>query len=126
MTWMEHLAILEKHHTSGSTDELSYNVVFRLLNAADYGVPQIRQRVIIVGFRSDFNASWTFPEPKYSQEALLYSKWISKDYWEEHGIKVPADIPFTKEKRKVEGSPKGSIGGIVSDAQMANRQRCDR
>ena len=35
MTWMEHLALLEKHHTAGHEDELSYNVVFRLLNAAD-------------------------------------------------------------------------------------------
>lgn len=62
-TWEEHLALLEKHHTSGREQGLSYNVVFRLLNAADYGVPQVRQRVIIVGFRSDFNASWTFPKP---------------------------------------------------------------
>ena len=72
-----------------------------MLNVADYGVPQIRHRVIIVGFRSDFNASWAFPEPAYSQEALLYSKWISKDYWEEHGIKVPAESPLTKEKLRM-------------------------
>ena len=100
MTWMEHLALLEKHHTAGHEDSLSYNVVFRLLNAADYGVPQIRQRVIIVGFRSDFNASWAFPEPTHSQDALLYSKWISKDYWDEHDMKVPSDVPLTKAKLK--------------------------
>lgn len=100
MTWMEHLALLEKHHTAGHEDGLSYNVVFRLLNAADYGVPQIRQRVIIVGFRSDFNASWTFPEPTHSQDALLYSKWISKDYWDEHEMKAPSDVPLTKAKLK--------------------------
>lgn len=101
LTWLEHLALLEKHHTAGTEDGLAYNVVFRLLNAADYGVPQIRHRVIIVGFRSDFNASWAFPEPAYSQEALLYSKWISKDYWEEHGIKAPAETPLTKEKLRM-------------------------
>lgn len=100
MTWMEHLALLEKHHTAGHEDGLSYNVVFRLLNAADYGVPQIRQRVIIVGFRSDFNASWAFPEPTHSQDALLYSKWISKDYWNEHDMKAPSDVPLTKAKLK--------------------------
>lgn len=94
-TWEEHLALLEKHHTSGQNHGLSYNVVYRLLNAADYGVPQIRQRVIIVGFRSDYNASWTFPQPTHSQEALLYSKWISKKYWEEHCIKPPTDVPFS-------------------------------
>ena len=100
MTWMEHLALLEKHHTARHEDGLSYNVVFRLLNAADYGVSQIRQRVIIVGFRSDFNASWAFPEPTHSQDALLYSKWISKDYWDEHDMKAPSDVPLTKAKLK--------------------------
>lgn len=86
--------------TAGHEDGLSYNVVFRLLNAADYGVPQIRQRVIIVGFRSDFNASRVFPEPTHSQDALLYSKWVSKDYWDEHGMRTPFDVPLTKAKLK--------------------------
>jgi DNA (cytosine-5)-methyltransferase 1 len=40
--WVSHLSRLEKHHTSGKHDGLSYQVVFRLLNAADYGVPQRR------------------------------------------------------------------------------------
>lgn len=95
MTWEEHLALLEKYHTSGCCDELSYNVVFRLLNAADYGVPQIRQRVIIVGFRSDYNARWSFPTPTHSQEALLYSKWVTGEYWDEHNLKRPDHTPLS-------------------------------
>ena len=38
-----------------------YNVVFRLLNAANYGVPQRRERVFLVGFRSDLGVQWSFP-----------------------------------------------------------------
>jgi DNA (cytosine-5)-methyltransferase 1 len=38
-SWVEHLKRLERHHNSGACDELSYQVTFRLLNAADYGVP---------------------------------------------------------------------------------------
>lgn len=91
MTWEEHLVMLERYHTSGHDDGLSYNVVFRLLNAADYGVPQVRQRVIIVGFRDDYDASWSFPNPTHSQDALLYSKWISGEYWEQQGIKRPGE-----------------------------------
>lgn len=90
MTWEEHLDLLQCHHTSGYDDGLSYNVVFRLLNAADYGVPQSRHRVIIVGFRSDFNAIWSFPTATHFQEALLYSKWITGEYWEEHGLTRPS------------------------------------
>ena len=51
-SWKEHRARLEKHHTS-LRDRTEYNVVFRLLNAANYGVPQRRERVFFVGFRSD-------------------------------------------------------------------------
>lgn len=100
MTWEEHLALLEKHHTSGFCDELSYNVVFRLLNAADYGVPQTRQRVIIVGFRSDYNARWSFPKPTHSQDALLYSKWVTGEYWDEHNLKRPDHTPLSPPQLK--------------------------
>ena len=44
-SWPEHMARLERHHTSGG--ELEYRVDFELLNAADYGVPQRRERVFI-------------------------------------------------------------------------------
>lgn len=64
-TWVDHLAKLERHHNSCAEGELSYRVTFRLLNAADYGVPQKRERVFIVGFRSDLNSNWSFPAPTY-------------------------------------------------------------
>ena len=85
---------MEQYHTAGHDDSLSYNVVFRLLNAADYGVLQFRHRVIIVGFRSDFNASWSFPTVTHSQEALLYSKWVTGEYWEAHDMKKPYEVPL--------------------------------
>lgn len=40
-----------------------YNVQFKLLNAADYGVPEDRYRVIMVGIRKDLNASFEYPVP---------------------------------------------------------------
>ena len=41
-----------------------YNVFFNLVNAADYGVPQERWRVIMIGFRQDMGITkYTFPEP---------------------------------------------------------------
>jgi DNA (cytosine-5)-methyltransferase 1 len=88
MDWTEHLKLLEEYHTSGSHTGLEYNVVFRLVNAADYGVPQQRHRIVIVGFRSDLNAKWSFPEPTHSKEALLYSKYGDGSYWEEHRIAI--------------------------------------
>lgn len=84
--WINHLSRLERHHTFGCHNGLSYHVVFRNLNAADYGIPQKRERVFIVGFRSDLGVEWSFPEPTYSQEALLWEQWVTGDYWERHQI----------------------------------------
>ena len=86
MDWSEHLRALEEYHTSNSQNSLGYNVVFRLVNSADYGVPQHRYRVVIVGFRNDLNVKWSFPEPTHTKEALLYAKYGDHSYWEEHGI----------------------------------------
>ena len=89
--WQEHLARLEQYHTGALEKSLFFNVVFRLVNAADYGIPQKRERIIIVGFRNDINGKWSFPAATHSEEALIYSKHISKDYWEKHGIKYPGN-----------------------------------
>ncbi len=85
-SWREHRADLERVHTAGRSTDLDYNVVFQLVNAADYGVPQRRERVFIVGFRSDLRASWSFPEPTHSREALARSMWVDGDYWRRHRV----------------------------------------
>lgn len=85
--WRGHRARLEQHQTARRrTDELRYNVVFQLLNAADYGVPQKRERVFIVGFRADLEVEWSFPRPTHSHDALLRSQWIECDYWDRHEV----------------------------------------
>ncbi|KSZ56022.1 multidrug DMT transporter [Rhodococcus pyridinivorans KG-16] len=86
-TWVDHLHRLQSDHTSTRPDELTYNVAATLVNAADYGVPQQRWRVFIVGFRSDLDAEWSFPTATHSYDALLYSQWVSGEYWDRH--KVP-------------------------------------
>jgi len=80
--WEDHLCRLEESHTKGNYRGLKYNVVFRLVNAADYGVPQKRERVFIVGFRSDLNIEWSFPKATHSQDALLWQQWVTGEYWD--------------------------------------------
>ncbi len=85
-SWREHRAELECVQSSGASTGLEYNVLFQLLNAADYGVPQRRERVFIVGFRSDLGIRWSFPRPTHSKAALLHQQFVSNVYWERHGI----------------------------------------
>ncbi len=84
--WHEHLSRLENHMTKGRYRGLQYNVVTRVLNAANYGVPQRRERVFFVGFRSDLGIEWHFPEGEYSKAALAWSQ-DTGDYWER--LEVP-------------------------------------
>lgn len=83
--WEEHCTRLERHHTSKRARS-TYNVVYRLLNAADYGVPQKRERVFLVGFRSDLGAQWCFPEATHTETALLRDQFVTGDYWERHMV----------------------------------------
>lgn len=87
-TWQEHLKRLQSEKSSGALhlSGLTYNVVPTLVNAADYGVPQKRERVFIVGFRSDLEIRWSFPRPTHGLDSLLYSQWITGEYWDYHKI----------------------------------------
>lgn len=84
--WLDHLKRLERHHTYGHEDGLQYRLVSRVLNAANYGVPQKRERVFLVGVRSDLGIEWNFPDPTHSQEALLWSQLGDGSYWERHEV----------------------------------------
>jgi DNA (cytosine-5)-methyltransferase 1 len=102
-TWADHLSKLEKHHTGSKSSKIFYKIVFRLLNAADYGVPQNRHRVFIVGFRSDVGREWSFPRETHNLDKLLWSQWIRGEYWDFHHIskKKRPDMP-DKYKRRLE------------------------
>lgn len=106
--WMQHRARLEQHH-SANKGAATYNVLFDVLNAADYGVPQKRERVFFVGFRSDVGARWCFPEPTHSEDELLVSKWIDGSYWDEHSIsrkqKSNASPRYAKRVAALRASP---------------------
>ncbi len=90
-SWFDHLLRLQKERASGRlhSQGLTYNVVPTLVNAADYGVAQKRERVFIVGFRSDLGVEWSFPRPTHSRGSLLFEQWVTGEYWNRHDISRP-------------------------------------
>lgn len=69
-----------------SDDVPDYRVIWQLVNAADYGAPQIRHRVLIFGVRS---ASASLPKPMsptHSRDRLLWDQYVTGSYWERHGL----------------------------------------
>ena len=93
-SWREHLERLEKHHTSGAPE--MYRVVSRVLNAADFGVPQRRDRVFVVALRVDLGFEWSFDDLKrtHSLDALLHDQFVTGDYWKRHELKPPRESVF--------------------------------
>lgn len=62
----------------GDFASLGYRVKYKVLNAADYGVPQTRQRVIITGVRSDIDFEYRYPLPTHDRDGHLgLPRWVS-------------------------------------------------
>lgn len=83
--WKEHLSDLR------SIGQLAYagtkyNVSFKLINAANYGIPQTRERVVIVGIRADLGVSWSFPAETHSEDRLLWDMHVSGEYWKRYRV----------------------------------------
>lgn len=86
--WQEHLEQLRRINPQ-SYAGVRYDVHYQLINAADYGVPQTRERVFIVGIRSDLQLDWHFPAATHSKERLQWDMWVSGEYWQRHNMRPP-------------------------------------
>jgi len=75
-------------------ESLGYKVQYKLLNAADYGAPQIRERVVIIG--SKLKTNFEYPEiTHYNPEEKpdLFNKKLKPYLTLEEAI---SDLPFIK------------------------------
>ncbi len=69
MSWREHLNELRRIDYSRYKG-LKYAVQYKLVNAVDYGIPQNRERVFIVGFRNDVSIDWKWPEETSERKTI--------------------------------------------------------
>ena len=66
------------------SETTGYKIYSKVLNAADFGIPQIRKRVFIVGFRSH-EIEFQFPEPTHQENNMFLSRsflqpWLPAKY----------------------------------------------
>lgn len=57
--------------------DVGYRVEYKLFNAADYGVPQMRERVILIGIRKDIKRNVVWPEPTHSATNKNLKPWVT-------------------------------------------------
>lgn len=115
-------AIEEEFRTIG------YNVISKVLCAADYGVPQIRNRIFFMGIRNDLKIVPSFPECTHTKDTYVtvgdaINDLIGKENLVENHIPmkhnpiVEARIAFIKEGEGIpkEGLPADIARGSRSD-----------
>jgi len=78
-----------------------YDVAVIPVNAADYGAPQKRERVLVAGIRRDVGFLAPFPAATHSAERLVWDKWVSATYWEKHGLSRPSGAVITRSESAI-------------------------
>lgn len=112
------------NHDGGNTwnvvrdvfEQLGYQINYQLLNSKDYGIPQHRERIFVVGFKEP--TEFLFPSPIPLESAMhdfLEDFINSKYYLKEKGIKFVTSSK-NRQKRYTQ------INGKVMLCQKANQQ----
>ena len=118
-SWEGHFERL-KRYAHAHDGPPSYRVVFRAINTADYGAPQQRHRAIAVGIRTDVTVDWEYPQATHSREALVWSKYVAGEYWDQYPAAVPlgsdAEATILAKLLTQEGEPVGVPWLTVRDA----------
>lgn len=116
------------NHDDGNTwkvmqavfEELNYSWHMQILNAKNYGVPQNRERIFVVGFRNDIElkSEFKFPEPvelKLKMQDLLVDNVSAKYYLNQKGVDF-VTMQKNLDKRFTQ------IDGEIQLCQKANQQ----
>jgi DNA (cytosine-5)-methyltransferase 1 len=88
-SWQSHAERL-REESSSAGNRVRYRVHYQLLNAADFGVSQRRERVFLVAIRTDLETTWPGVAATHREDALFFDQWVSGDYWREHSLRVPS------------------------------------
>jgi len=113
------------NHDKGNTfetikatfNQLGYNYSYQVLNAKNYGMPQHRERIFVIGFKEK-SIKFEFPEPiqlEYKMQDFLEDYTNSKYYLKEKGVKF---VTSSKNRKK----RYTQINGDIALCQKANQQ----
>ena len=111
-------------HDSGRTweviqntfGELGYDFKAQVLNAKDYGIPQHRERLFVIGFKKKTN--FEFPKPV---ELTLSMQDLLEDYPEEKYYLGQKGVNFVTSKKNLD-KRYTQINGSIALCQKANQQ----
>ena len=110
-----------------------YRVAWQVVNAADYGAPQIRFRVLIFGVRADLSDGPKPMPPTHSRDRLLWDQFVTGDYWRRHALARRLKATNAQDERRIdqllvantppEGLPWVTVRDAISGLGEADGQR---
>ena len=131
VVFLENVANLARHDNGNTLrvildtlDGLGYDVYYQILNAAWYGVPQIRKRIYFVCFRKDLQVDFSFPEPTFEDVAV--EDYLEDDVDEKYYLDINS-ITFYKpdtDIRQLDTYRMGYIGSISQGRRVYSVKGC--
>lgn len=115
--WRDHLDRLHRHHSSSG--RLEYRVIPQLINTANYGVPQKRERIVFVGFKDGIQADWCFPRETHSLERLIWDQFRTGEYWDRNKVALKDRVINPRWKARaarIDEQPESLAWNTVRDA----------
>lgn len=114
------------NHDNGKTwevvrdvfDSLGYHLYYQLMNSRDYGIPQNRERIFVIGFKKAPKGGFEFPTPinlEHTMQDFLEDFTESKYFLKEKGVKFVTSSK-NRQKRYTQ------INGDIMLCQKANQQ----
>ena len=87
-------------HIRSTIESYGYNVYWELLNASDFGVPQLRPRAVLVGIRKELDTGFKFPKPTGRlltvgdalYELMVENGWDKADEWKKSAQSIAPTI----------------------------------
>lgn len=96
-----------------SFEEVGYNLYWRILNAADFGVPQQRERVFLVGVRKDLGIEFKFPRPTHGPDSPSKQPYVT----------VRQAIADITDENEVVPPYGGKYGDLIPDIPVGENYR---
>ena len=114
----------------GRLSALGYTVTYRLVDARNYGIPQERKRVIVVGIKKSLGIRFIFPQPTHSEKGNKTlngektQKWLTlKDAIGDLSDPVPAKEKNKANESLAEANHEYMNGSFSSIYMSRNRRR---
>jgi DNA (cytosine-5)-methyltransferase 1 len=84
----------EEHLKRLSRQPKRYAVIIQSVNAAEFGAPQNRRRILFLGICAEAGFAPPMLKRTHTRERLLWEQYVTGEYWERHGLKAAGRKPL--------------------------------